>query len=587
MEIEKLATAAITTYISKTDCLSPFINEGDKEPFWDGNIYIYKDRQKRKEDFIGKISVQVKGKYAAKFTNKPSQKYHVDISDLKSYSLCGTIYFVVFIDNNMDTHIYYNLFYPIDIKRILSRVGRQKGTNIEFNKLPPHSDITPILLNFSDNCDKQISFAKQPNFKVLNIEDITNSQQTVEINVTHSDNCISNIVDYILSNDVFLYTKAPLQGYPDIPIDKVFIQKIGKTINETVTINNILFYENFTMQRTKKQTILTFGDCIVFDIYDLDKCKLNINLNGNIVNQITALNFIIELSVNLKLKLGDYEFCLGRDNNIDVDKCKKQLSYLQNIRYVLNALDVRETLNIDYDKFNNEFKSALEILIKVIVYKQPYNNNKWNNVQRVKMQIFDIYLPLIFIKGKKGESDRFINELTQSTDITLHYKSGKVVSAPQCILLEQEDFELISSQYYDWVLHSLTNNGTDEVLIDRINMILLSILLAYDITEKKGLLDLAIHLSEWLLENGNNIPLEIRQINNIQAKKRNYPLDDSEVKILKSIASNREEAETLTAVYLLLDDIEKAKHYYKLIRDKKNYKKYPIYAFMNKKNSFC
>lgn len=310
-------------------------------------------------------------------------------------------------------------------------------------------------------------------------------------------------------------------------------------------------------------------------------------MNGNIVNQITALNFIIELSVNLKLKLGDYEFCLGRDNNIDVDKCKKQLSYLQNIRYVLNALDVRETLNIDYDKFNNEFKSALEILIKVIVYKQPYNNNKWNNVQRVKMQIFDIYLPLIFIKGKKGESDRFINELTQSTDITLHYKSGKVVSAPQCILLEQEDFELISSQYYDWVLHSLTNNGTDEVLIDRINMILLSILLAYDITEKKGLLDLAIHLSEWLLENGNNIPLEIRQINNIQAKKRNYPLDDSEVKILKSIASNREEAETLTAVYLLLDDIEKAKHYYKLIRDKKNYKKYPIYAFMNKKNSFC
>ena len=31
MDIEKLATSAVTGYISKTDYLSPFINEGDKE----------------------------------------------------------------------------------------------------------------------------------------------------------------------------------------------------------------------------------------------------------------------------------------------------------------------------------------------------------------------------------------------------------------------------------------------------------------------------------------------------------------------------------------------------------------------------
>lgn len=41
MDIEKLATSAVTGYISKTDYLSPFINEGDKEPSWDGNIYVF------------------------------------------------------------------------------------------------------------------------------------------------------------------------------------------------------------------------------------------------------------------------------------------------------------------------------------------------------------------------------------------------------------------------------------------------------------------------------------------------------------------------------------------------------------------
>ena len=44
MNIEKLATSAVEKSIAKTERLDSFINSGDKEPAWDGNIYIYKDR---------------------------------------------------------------------------------------------------------------------------------------------------------------------------------------------------------------------------------------------------------------------------------------------------------------------------------------------------------------------------------------------------------------------------------------------------------------------------------------------------------------------------------------------------------------
>lgn len=47
MDIEKLATSAVVESISMTDVLSPFINDGDKEPSWDGNIYIYEDKKKK------------------------------------------------------------------------------------------------------------------------------------------------------------------------------------------------------------------------------------------------------------------------------------------------------------------------------------------------------------------------------------------------------------------------------------------------------------------------------------------------------------------------------------------------------------
>lgn len=57
MDIEKLATSAVTGYISKTDYLSPFINEGDKEPSWDGNIYVFNNRSKSKCYLMGKVAV--------------------------------------------------------------------------------------------------------------------------------------------------------------------------------------------------------------------------------------------------------------------------------------------------------------------------------------------------------------------------------------------------------------------------------------------------------------------------------------------------------------------------------------------------
>lgn len=45
MDIEKLATAAVDASISKTDVLSPYINDGDKEPSWDGSIYIFQNKE--------------------------------------------------------------------------------------------------------------------------------------------------------------------------------------------------------------------------------------------------------------------------------------------------------------------------------------------------------------------------------------------------------------------------------------------------------------------------------------------------------------------------------------------------------------
>ena len=50
MDLEKIATSAIVMEISKTNILSSFINDGDKEPCWDGNIYIHENAKHTKKN---------------------------------------------------------------------------------------------------------------------------------------------------------------------------------------------------------------------------------------------------------------------------------------------------------------------------------------------------------------------------------------------------------------------------------------------------------------------------------------------------------------------------------------------------------
>lgn len=98
MGIEKLATSAVETTIEKTDRLSSFINNGDKEPCWDGNIYIHEGKNHTKKN-IKKVATQVKGKMVNAHQVTDSINYRISSDDLTAYMMNGgTMFFVVYID---------------------------------------------------------------------------------------------------------------------------------------------------------------------------------------------------------------------------------------------------------------------------------------------------------------------------------------------------------------------------------------------------------------------------------------------------------------------------------------------------------
>lgn len=61
-QIELLAVNAVEDYFTKIKRINPTIPVGDKEPSWDGFLYLYSDDSMKKETMIGRIPVQ--GKYS-------------------------------------------------------------------------------------------------------------------------------------------------------------------------------------------------------------------------------------------------------------------------------------------------------------------------------------------------------------------------------------------------------------------------------------------------------------------------------------------------------------------------------------------
>ena len=53
--IETLSVNAVKNSIVTTDFLDQFIAENDKEPSWDGFVYMYSNKSKKKSNFKGRM----------------------------------------------------------------------------------------------------------------------------------------------------------------------------------------------------------------------------------------------------------------------------------------------------------------------------------------------------------------------------------------------------------------------------------------------------------------------------------------------------------------------------------------------------
>lgn len=128
IKIEMGAVLALKNVIQLNDLMKEYINDNDKEPSWDGFIYLYKSDDMKAENIKYRIPVQVKGKNQEDLLKKQRISYPVEYKHLRNYYKDGGVFYVVVAISNdrRKTTIFYNALTTVKLNALLKNSENKK-----------------------------------------------------------------------------------------------------------------------------------------------------------------------------------------------------------------------------------------------------------------------------------------------------------------------------------------------------------------------------------------------------------------------------------------------------------------------------
>ena len=592
MGIEKLATSAVESSIEKTDRLSSFINSGDKEPCWDGNIYIHEGKNHTKKN-IKKVATQVKGKKVKPHEVSDTIKYRISADDLIAYMMNGgTMFFVVYIDERSKEtlQIYYAELLPLKIKGILSEV---KGSYlVSFQKFPTDNLLkTEIFLNFYDNAQRQASFAGKdlPTIEELTKRGVLESLtfRYTGIGAYHSERAIAQMMD---GKSMTIY--ANIKG-GSIPIPVEYCESVHKvTMRKTrkvpIFVNGIKFYEDYQIITTAENVELLIGSCVrvimpnTTDIADAKPVTMKVKLKGKLKEQIKGMEFVISVLEHGTFFIGEDEMPSKFPNNEStkklVNEIKDMLPGYQRAQTVLESMNVYKDLDIQ--NCNEEDIKNLNLLIATIGDKFRVKGSHTEPNQLSTMTIANIKLAVVYLNDSDGGYyilDYFGNHF----DVSWEPDGSEPIGLSQFAVLTANDILKYDNLNVQVVVNDFKHVQPSQEHLEQGNQVMLELLKAYDQNTRPELLSAAKQMCDWIQDYPQYFTPEIAVVNRIQITRRERELSVAEKAELYSIMANSQDNLIRLGVLLLLDEQLEAKKLLEALpqEEREKFKDYPIFKF--------
>lgn len=592
MELEKLATGAVVMELSKTDQLSSFINSGDKEPCWDGHIYIHEDKKRTKKN-IKKVATQVKGKAVRSRQVKRTISYSISYDDLHAYMMNGgTMFFVVYLDqdNGNPLQVYYTDLLPIKIKELLKV---RKGTySVKFRKFPSDKlKKTELLLNFYEDARKQASFAGKD---IPTIDDL--AKQGVLESLTFSYMGLGDYDDHsafpkmLDGNPMTVYANVK-GGTAPIPVEYHECVTHITMSNENdipVTVNGKPYYAKFKTITTAESIEHCIGSSVKVLIPNTGKrdepmpLSVKIKLKGTLSERIAAIEFIIAMIEHGSFNIGRAEipskFPKEELERIRICNLPEILNGYKRAKAVLDSLNVKKDLHVD--ECTEEDYKKLNLLIGTIGDKLPVKGDPESPAWVQKMTIANLTLALVYLK-KEGGGYYILDYFGNHFEVSWAPDGFEPEAVSQFFSMNMDDYLSIDNLNMQTVVDDYKRVAVSRQHLELGNYSMLSILKAYDKNPAAEFLDAARQLCEWQQEYPDFMPVNITTLNRLQIALRERALKFEEKSELYAIAKTATDPLQRIGAFLLLDEQEEARAVLEVLGEEEleRFKDFPIYKF--------
>jgi len=570
---EGLSLNCLKDFLMSSSIIVPYIEENDKTPVWDGNLFIYNNPPKgnydhKKADLNSKIPVQVKGKTVKKL-HENYTSYSFSLNDLEAYYKDGgVILFFVEIDSNdiYNRRIFYESLLPYDIKKVTNNFTCDSKKNIKLKHLKEND-----VKKFEDECENFIiNREMQYSTKDLNL-----SLEEAKELIIKGKSRNSQICDYLLQNSVYLYGKKHKNDPIPLIIDKVNLASIEKKVNRNVSINGNVYFKNYKIEKNKESEKLILSDKLKL-IFKDNNCKFDYIYHDNFAKRFNSIEFILKIIENGGFLISDKFISLDKAK-FDYENIKNDYDNLEKIGALLNIFKIKYS-RLNLDEIKNEDAKNLDMLINSMIFNKNISNI--NNLPGIfKVKIGNINLLIFVYKNNDKVIMKNFGDLKHSIRFKINNIEFK--NASPFIILQFEDILNSDNIFPSLISKNVIESDYTRNYSEYVVNLLLNIIKVYDKTKKTSYLNAGLEISEWLKKNDQNNPIHI--INEFQIYARKRDLTSVEIDLLKNIIKNNKKHEKytilLTCIYILLQDFKNFKKIFNKLstEQKKEVKKYPIY----------
>lgn len=591
--IEEKALNHFKSFIEDSKVISQFIADNDKEPCWDGHLYLYADGIKDKEHLQGRVPVQIKGTEVDSFVTK-KWKYKLEKADLKAYLEEPTFFIVCQVKrDSKDRMLFFRELLPDLVNKLLRDMGKNETRKTLFHPLTDDlKEFEDQLMVFLSNSKKMISFAHS---NLLSMEEALKKgikEFSFIVPTKYADRL--QLMKYLSTHSSYIYAKISKELDVDMPLSNGPGRFIFQRDDDgEVRVGDRVYFKGYHNEIKEGRIIIKIGNVMTInmpmDNTDMEQTTVKLITKAKYLKEsINEAEFGVALNDTGVLSVGKLDLKMNVHEKEYVEELRQKLMRWKELDNVLDKLHV--TKPFDLTAITDGQGKLIDLLIET-VGKGNMVNLPGQETTLLFWEIGNIKLLLWCAVGKDGMcaiGDFF------DRSIRIAYKISEdetINVSPYSYLQLDKLWEKVDNIDFDSIIASAEEAARQhEYCYMMSNYDVLAMITAADALEKtdversKKLLEEALKLDEWLIEKeikDKMRPLHI--INKMQILKRQRELTADERQTLEDML-NEEFAEDMVkaGVYLLLDRQGDFQQLFEKMQEdeKKSVKEFPIWRFV-------